>query len=225
MLLFQNRPWYHDQVRQKYPDLANGVAAEEAAFLDKLRQFEAGELAEGDSEIGPRYQALLRRLLDVALASRPVYATPDALGQLEQFGINLGNQVLPGAVLMRVLPAAPTTTTQLAPQPWNIQPFIDAAANGTYLDEPARKIRRSHAGMAANRGTYYARSDRWADAIPGYAQAVAIDPGYVTGYLLLAEAQQRTGDVAGARQSLESALAVDPGNVQAQERLTALGAP
>lgn len=225
MLLFQNRPWYHDQVRQKYPELANGVAAEEAAFLDKLRQFEAGELAEDDSEIGPRYQALLRRLLDEALASRPVYATPDALAQLEQFGISLGNQVLPGAVLMRVLPAAPTTIPELAPQRWNIQPFIDAAANGTFLDEPARKIRRSHANMAANRGTYYARIDRWADAIPGYAQAVAIDPTYVTGYLLLAEAQQRAGDVAGARQSLASALAVDPGNVQAQERLTALGAP
>lgn len=79
--------------------------------------------------------------------------------------------------------------------------------------------------MAANRGTYFARLDRWADAIPGYAQAVAIDPTYVTGYLLLAEAQQRAGDVAGARQSLASALAVDPGNVQAQERLAALGAP
>ncbi len=223
ILLFQNRPWYHDQVQQKYPDLMSGVASEEAAFLEKLRQFEAGELPAGDSEIGPRYQVLWRTLLDQALASRPVYATPDALAHLEGFGINLENQVVPGAVLLRVLPAA--TTVELAPVQWNIQPFLDAAANGTYLDEPARKVRRSHASMAANRGTYYARLNRWADAVPGYAQAIAIDPTYVTGYLLLAEAQQRTGDAAAARQTLEAALRIDPGNVQAQERLAGLGTP
>ncbi len=225
MLLFQNRPWYHDQVQQKYPDLVSGVAAEQTAFLEKLRQFEAGELPAGDSEIGPRYQTLLRALLDQALASRPVYATPDALAQLEQFGIDLQNQVVPGAVLMRVLPAVPAASVELTPARWSIQPFLDAATNGTYLDEPAQKVRRSHAGMAANRGTYYARVNRWADAVPGYAQAIAIDPSYVTGYLLLAEAQQRAGDVTAARQTLESALAVDPGNAQVQQRLAALGAP
>lgn len=225
MLLFQNRPWYHDQVQQKYPDLVRGVVAEQTAFLEKLRQFEAGELPADDREIGPRYQTLLRALLDQALASRPVYATPDALAQLEQFGIDLQNQVVPGAVLMRVLPSVPSAVDELTPARWNIQPFLDAAANGTYLDEPAQKVRRSHAGMSANRGTYYARLNRWADAVPGYAQAIAIDPSYVTGYLLLAEAQQRAGDIAAARQTLESALTVDPGNAQVQQRLAALGAP
>lgn len=225
LLLFQNRPWYHTQLQQQYPDLLAGVTPEETAFLEKLRQFEAGTLPAGDSEIGPRYQALLRALLAQALASRPVYVTPDVLARLRQFGINLDNQALPGAVLLHVLPAAPTTASELAPLEWNIQPFIDAAAHGSYLDEPARKIRRSHATMAVNRGTYYEQLSRWADAIAAYTQAVAIDPSDVTGYLLLADVQQRTGDVSGARQALQAALAIEPTNAQAQERLTALGAP
>ena len=40
--------------------------------------------------------------------------------------------------------------------------------------------------------------------------------------MVLAEAQQGQGDPAGARRSLQAALALEPDNVQVQQRLAAL---
>mgnify|MGYP000940773644 FL=1 len=222
VLLFQNRPWYHRQIELAYPALLTPVAAEHEAFLAKLRQFESDQLAAGDAEIGQRYTALWQALLTSALASRPVYATPDALGHLRQFGVDLSGQALPGGVLLHVLPQAPAQPPALAPLTWNVTPFLQATAAGRFLDEPARKIRRAHALMAVNRGAFRARANLPAQALPDLQLATQIDPTYTLAFILLAETQQGQGDTAGARRSLQAALALEPDNVQVQQRLAAL---
>lgn len=222
VLLFQNRPWYHRQIELAYPALLTPVAAEHEAFLAKLRQFESDQLAAGDTEIGQRYTALWQALLTSALASRPVYATPDALGHLRQFGVDLSGQALPGGVLLHVLPQAPAQPPALAPLTWNVMPFLQATAAGRFLDEPARKIRRAHALMAVNRGAFHARANFPAQALPDLQLATQIDPTYTLAFILLAETQQGQGDTAGARRSLQAALALEPDNVQVQQRLAAL---
>jgi len=222
VLLFQNRPWYHRQIELAQPTLLAPVAAEHEAFLAKLRQFESDQLAAGDTEIEQRYTALWRALMASALATRPVYATPDALGHLRQFGVDLSSQALPGGVLLRILPQAPTQPPALAPLAWNVTPFLEATAGGRFLDEPARKIRRAHAIMAVNRGTFHARANLAAEALSDLQLATRIDPTYTLAFVLLAEAQQGQGDTAGARRSLQAALALEPDNVQVQQRLAAL---
>ena len=222
VLLFQNRPWYHRQIELTQPTLLAPVAAEHEAFLAKLRQFESDQLAAGDTEIEQRYTALWRALMASALATRPVYATPDAIGHLRQFGVDLSSQALPGGILLRVLPQAPTQPPALAPLTWNITPFLEATAAGRFLDEPARKIRRAHAIMAVNRGTFHARANLSAEALSDLQLATRIDPTYTLAFVLLAEAQQGQGDTAGARRSLQAALALEPDNVQVQQRLAAL---
>lgn len=222
VLLFQNRPWYHRQIELTQPALLAPVAAEHEAFLAKLRQFESDQLAAGDTEIQQRYTALWRALMASALATRPVYATPDALGHLRQFGLDLGSQALPGGVLLRILPQAPTQPPALAPLTWNVTPFLEATAAGRFLDEPARKIRRAHAIMAVNRGTFHARANLSTEALSDLQLATRMDPTYTLAFVLLAEAQQGQGDTSAARQSLQAALALEPDNVQVQQRLAAL---
>jgi tetratricopeptide (TPR) repeat protein len=222
VLLFQNRPWYHRQIELTQPALLAPVAAEHEAFLTKLRQFESDQLAAGDTEIQQRYTALWRALMASALATRPVYATPDALGHLRQFGLDLSSQALPGGVLLRILPQAPTQPPALAPLTWNVTPFLEATAAGRFLDEPARKIRRAHAIMAVNRGTFHARANLSTETLSDLQLATRIDPTYTLAFVLLAEAQQGQGDTTAARQSLQAALALEPDNVQVQQRLAAL---
>ncbi|MGB4805015.1 MAG: hypothetical protein WBV59_20400, partial [Anaerolineae bacterium] len=222
VLLFQNRPWYHRQIELSHPDLLTPVTAEHEAFLVKLRQFEADQLAEDDAEISQRYTALWQALLRSALATRPVYVTPEALGHLRQFELDLSGQALPGGVLLRLLPQAPTGAPALPPLAWNVTPFSEAIAANRYLDEPARKIRRAHAVMAVNRGTFSQRFDRPAEALTDLQLATQIDPTYSLAYLLLADVQQRQGDLTAARRSLLAVLFLEPDNVQAQQRLAAL---
>ena len=222
VLLFQNRPWYHRQIELSHPDLLAPAAAEHEAFLVKLRQFESDQLPEGDAEIGQRYTALWQALLRSALASRPVYMTPDALGHLRQFEIDLSGQVLPGGVLLRLLPDPPAAAPTLPPLTWDVTPFSEAIAANHSLDEPARKIRRAHAVMAVNRGAYSQRFDRLAEALTDLQLATQIDPTYSLAYLLLADAQQRQGDLEAARRSLQAVLRLEPDNEQAQQRLAAL---
>ena len=222
VLLFQNRPWYHRQIELSHPDLLAPAAAEHEAFLVKLRQFESDQLPAGDAEIGQRYTALWQALLRSALASRPVYVTPDALGHLRQFGLDLGGQVTPGGVLLRLLPDPPAVAPALPPLTWNVQPFRAAIAANHSLDEPARKIRRAHAVMAVNRGAYSQRLNRPAEALVDLQLATEIDPTYSLAYLLLADAQQRQGDSEAARRSLQAVLRLEPDNEQAQQRLAAL---
>ncbi len=223
--LFQNRPWYHRQLALRAPGLLTPFAGEEENFLVKLRQFEADELPAGDVEISPRYTALWQALLRSAWAERPIYATPDVINHLRQFGIELSNQATPGDILLRLWPAPLANPAPLPPLTWNIAPFTDAISANRHLDEPARKIQRVHATMAVNRSAYHTRLGDAAAAMGDLQAAVAVEPTMLLAHLLLADLQQRQGDIAGARRSLQTALALDPNNIQVQQRLTALPAP
>ena len=76
--------------------------------------------------------------------------------------------------------------------------------------------------MAVNRGTLSQRFDRPAEALTDLQLATQIDPTYSLAYLLLADVQQRQGDLTAARRSLLAVLFLEPDNVQAQQRLAAL---
>jgi Tfp pilus assembly protein PilF len=68
------------------------------------------------------------------------------------------------------------------------------------------------------------RGDR-AGATEAFAAAIQHDPYYPKPYALLATLRQESGDVAGARDLLRRAAALDPHDAELAERLQALDRP
>jgi Protein O-mannosyl-transferase TMEM260-like len=119
-LLWQNRPWYVDQVARRHPDMAALWQPSLDRFLVELRRFEASELYD-HQRIGSDFRSLMGGVLRTP--RRTVYIDLVAIEQLVEKGMTLPNVLVPDGLLFRV--SNPSDAATLAPLRWRLDSMLD----------------------------------------------------------------------------------------------------
>jgi tetratricopeptide (TPR) repeat protein len=168
----------------------------------------AANLMMGIAQIGLNDLPEARRFLVRAVSTKPDLA--DAIARIGWIDAKSGNAAEAGK--QRAALVALKDKCRL------VCPEATAITNGLALIDSAAKPTVS-AAARYNQGVDYISNRNWPEAIVAFSDVLAAKPDDYEAAFLKGQAQAASGDYAGAKVSLEAALKLKPGLVEAKGRL------
>jgi hypothetical protein len=166
--MLHDRPWYHQQLMQRWPDVMRRAASEESAFMVKLNEFDRGGKFDTIG-IGETYNKFINALVTRNL-DRPTFLTSEVLGDREDPFVPQLKRIADGFA-WRMTPGDSDLATPLPTIQWN-----DATYHRrNYYTDNARWLQA--AGLAAT-AERLAGSGRKEEALKFIDLALRFEPDH-----------------------------------------------
>ena len=177
--------------------------------LAMREQDPASNLMMGVAQIGLNDLREAHRYLTRAVSEKPDLA--DAIGRLGWVEARLGNA--DDAAKQR------TILTSLKAKCDGACAEATAIDSGIALIDSAGGVQKVSAAARFNQGIDFINARNWSEAIAAFNDVLSVKPDDYEAAFMKGQAQSASGDYAGAKISLEAALKLQPGLVDAKGRL------